>query len=349
MSTGFCCRCSCHRPSGEPLEHRSFHCSLWSRKTTGWVDPMVMITTGKDGEEKKWWVLSRDEISYILWYIHIIHVYCAYVIVVSKRVFGILIWNGIIVFKSSNRRQICADMLKTSWCFIFPVTGMTQLRFFVAVTINPWTVLLDQSQKGPRFKVASLQKLGHSASVVVVISMRVQYILEVIEDPIIWNVSFSLNWGEGKNVQVHLLFCEMFIWWCYFASMRFPRLTKGIYLVAFFVVSFTKVRALATYMKCLDPSWSACRCRIGWSVLSHLDLSKGGSEKGQVVWNQVLLMARHGAKRSRYIWILPTSCAPSHVLLAQLWGTTCYTDHVGWNDGLLHKGWSSPVRTNFCD
>ena len=208
-------------------------------------------------------------------------------------------WNN--SFKSSNRRQICADMLKPSWCFIFPVTGMTQLRFFVAVTINPWTVLLDQSQKGPRFKVASLQKLGHSASVVVVISMRVQYILEVIEDPIIWNVSFSLNWGEGKNVQVHLLFCEMFIWWCYFASMRFPRLTKGIYLVAFFVVSFTKVRALATYMKCLDPSWSACRCRIGWSVLSHLDLSKGGSEKGQVVWNQVLLMARHGAKRSRYI------------------------------------------------
>ena len=62
---------------------------------------------------------------------------------------------------------------------------MTHLRFFVAVTINPWMVLLDQSQKGPRFKVTSLQKLGHFASVVVVISMRVQYILEVIEDPII--------------------------------------------------------------------------------------------------------------------------------------------------------------------
>lgn len=95
--------------------------------------------------------------------------------------------------------------------------------FFVAVTINPWMVLLDQSQEGPRFKVTSLQKLGHSASVVVVISMIVQYILEVIEDPIIWNVSFSLNWREGKNVQVHLLFSEMFIWWYYFASMNFPR------------------------------------------------------------------------------------------------------------------------------
>ena len=41
--------------------------------------------------------------------------------------------------------------------------------------------------------------------------------------------------------------------------------------------------------------------------------------------------------------------APSHDLVAQLWGSTCYTDLVGWNDGLLHKGWSCPVRTDLCD
>ena len=61
---------------------------------------------------------------------------------------------------------------------------MTHLWIFVAATINPWMVLLDHPRK-VLSKVASLQKLGHSASVVVVISMIVQYILEVIEDPII--------------------------------------------------------------------------------------------------------------------------------------------------------------------
>lgn len=77
--------------------------------------------------------------------------------------------------------------------------------------------------------------------------------------------------------------------------MSFPRLTLDIYLTVF--CGFFHQRQIISYLHDVFGSKLTCyRCRIGWSVLSHLELSKGGSEKGQVVWNQVLLMARHGAK-----------------------------------------------------
>ena len=265
-----------------------------------WWSQRVKMEKKKSDECCLGMKFHRNYDVYICIYIYIrVYIYIAHICnCCFKKCFwhSHLEWNN--SFKSSNRRQICSDMLRTSWCFIFRVTGMTHLRFFVAVTINPWTVLLDQSQKGPRFKVASLQKLGHFASVVVVISMRVQYILEVIEDPIIWNVSFSLNWGV-KCSSSSSIFRDVYLV-ILFRKYELPQAYKRyLFGCVLWFVSPTSEHQLPTWSVWIQVNVLAGAelvgvCSVTWSY-PKVDLKRGK-------WFQVLLMVRHGTKWwSRYI------------------------------------------------
>ena len=128
----------------------------------------------------------------------------------------------------------------------------------------------------------------------------VQYILEVIEDPIIWNVSLGLNWGGGvKCSSSFFIFRDVYLV-ILFRKYELPQAYKRyLFGCVLWFVSPTSEHQLPTWSVWIQVNVLAGAelvgvCSVTWSY-PKVDLKRGK-------WFQVLLMVRHGAKWwSRYI------------------------------------------------